>query len=265
MKLFSESTRIAIRVMCALIYHDMMLFKQQFKDALINMFIARTTAVLMYQHIMPIVGLKGFGAFIAISDLVQWGYFRLIGMITQLVMDMQDGQTISYYLTLPFPPSLVFVSIALSNSLKTMTTSIFLLPLIKIVLGSSLTFEYASWWRFVVIFIVIHLFYSFLGLFLTSITRRLDLFDNVWTRIMLPLWIIGGYMFPWKAAYIASPWIGYALLCNPLIYCLEGIRGSLLGYHNAIPFSVCFFMLVGFTLLCAHYALKNLKRRVDCL
>ncbi len=257
--------RTSLRVMGAIIHHDMMLFKQDKADNIINLCVARGTMALIYQYIMPFMGVTNYGAFMAVADLAHSGYFRSIGLITHLVGDLQGDQAISYYLTLPFPQTLVFVSMALSYALRAMMISIVLLPVMKLLLGGALSFEHASWGNFAIIFILSHIFFGFFALFFASILRRLEYFDNVWIRIMLPLWMTGCHMFPWKIAYTFSPWLGYALLLNPLTACLEGFRGALLGYDNTLPFWFSVTVLVVATLLFGTIAIKKLKKRLDCL
>ena len=50
-------------------------------------------------------------------------------------------------------------------------------------------------------------------------------FITFFRRLVFPLWWLGGYTFSWQQAYALSPYFGYAALCNPLLYALEGVRG----------------------------------------
>ena len=260
-----ENWRTSFRVMGAVIHHDMMLFRQDFANNVINVFAVRGVMAAIYQYIMPLMGLNNYGIFMAVTDLAHTGYFRSIGMITYLVGDMQGDQTISFYLTLPFPQSYVFITMALSYAIRTMILSLMLLPFMKIVLGAAFVLAKVSWVKFAIIFFVAHIFFGFMALFFASILHRLEYLDNIWVRIMLPLWMTGCHLFPWKVAYALSPWLGYALLCNPLTACLEGFRGALLGYDNYLPFYFCVTVLLVSIVLFGYSAIRNLKRRLDCL
>ena len=53
----------------------------------------------------------------------------------------------------------------------------------------------------------------------------------VMSVLLIPLWILSGAMFPLRGA---SSWIGWMMRCNPMAYCVAGIRRALYGGHVAV-------------------------------
>ena len=96
-----QTCTITVRVMMAIIQRDFTLFKENYVSKIGNFLATRLPVILVFQYIMPHVGLKEYGAFMAVTEIANWGFFSLIGFISKFVGDLQGDQTIAYYLTLP--------------------------------------------------------------------------------------------------------------------------------------------------------------------
>ena len=123
-----------------------------------------------------------------------------------------------------------------------------------------------SFLKVVIALVVIHLFYGMFGLYLTSRTTSMHNISNIWMRIVMPLWFLGCYQFPWATLFTLSPKIAYINLFNPIVYCMEGMRAAILGAEaSAIPFYYSMGALIIFCVIAAYIGIAKMKKRLDCL
>ena len=86
---------------------------------------------------------------------------------------------------------------------------------------------------------------------------------NIWMRFIFPLWFLGCYQFSWAAIYALSAPLAYVLLCNPILFVMEGMRGALLGIQDCLPWGICCVALCFFIVIGWHYAYYKMKRLLD--
>ncbi len=255
----------ALKTFSALIERDMAVFWPGWKDRFINAFIWGGMTLLVFEYIMPSTGLQSYGKFIAVGNAASWGFFEVTENMSRLMADLEGDRSISYYLSLPIPQWAIFVRMAITNALQAMFISVFFLPLFKLMLGDGLPLDHFSWIKFLIIFLLIHLFYGFFSLFLASCIESLDKMGNVWMRIVFPLWYLGGYQFSWQALYTVSPAIAYCNLLNPIVYVMEGMRAAVLGQEGSLPFWGSVVALIFFTVVTGWIGICRLRKRLDCL
>jgi ABC-type polysaccharide/polyol phosphate export permease len=77
------------------------------------------------------------------------------------------------------------------------------------------------------------------------------------------MWFMGGFQFSWMSLYSAIPVVAYIDLINPVIYVTEATRVALLGQEGYLSFWLCCGTLLLFSVGCAWYALKRMKKRLD--
>lgn len=249
----------------ALVKRDIAVFLPTWKDRFVNAIIWCVLTLLVFEHIMPTVGLKGFGVFMAVGTAASWGFFEVTENIARFVSDLEGDRSISYYLTLPMPQWAVFTRLAITNAIQAISISIMFLPISKILLWNQFSFAKMSLIKFSIIFLIIHLFYGFFSLFLAVRVQTLEKMGDVWMRIVYPLWWLGCFQFSWSTLHQLSPRIAYINLFNPLVYIMEGIRSSILGQEGFMPFWYCVGALLFFTGLIGFVGTKQLMRRLDCL
>jgi ABC-type polysaccharide/polyol phosphate export permease len=252
---------------CALIQRDIMVFLPTYKDRIINSIIWAIITLVVFQYVMPSLGLpKSFAAFIAASNAASWGFFEVTENVGWLIADLEGHKAIGYDLTLPLPQWMVFIRIAISNGIKALLVATLFIPVAKIILGAALDLSNISFLKLGIILIMVHLFYGMFGLYLTSKTKNMMDLSNIWMRIVFPLWYLGCYQFPWSTLYKLSPTIAYINLLNPIVYCMEGMRSALLGAEaSAIPFYYSVVALMIFCAVAAHVGVSKMRKRLDCL
>ncbi len=257
---------LALQTFFALIERDIAVFIPTIKDRLINALIWCVLSLVVYEYIMPHVGLVDYSVFMTVGTAATVGFFEVTGNgVSRFMADLEGERSITYYLTLPLPQWAVFARIALSNGLQALFIALTFLPLSKVLLGSKFSLAAFSWGKFFLMFILAHIFYGFFSLFLAAYVESLAKMDNVWMRIVYPMWWLGGYQFSWYALLKANIYIAYLDLLNPLIWILEGVRVSVLGQEGSLPYWQCVVVLTGYTILMGYLGIRALIKRLDCL
>jgi ABC-2 type transport system permease protein len=254
-----------LRTFCALVHRDMAVFWPNWKGRFINSLIWSGLMLLVFEYIMPQMGLKGVGPFMAAGAVASLGFFDVAENAIKFIADLEGNRSISYYLTLPASQSMVFVRLAISNAIQAMSLSIFLLPLYKLILWNSFSFAHFSIGKFILIFVVNNLFFGFFSLYLASVVESMEKVNNMWVRIIYPLWWLGCFQFSWATLNAAVPYISKLSLLNPMTYVMEGMRAAILGQEQFLNFWSCLLAVVIFTILIGLIGIRKLKQRLDCL
>lgn len=256
-----------VQIFFTLLWRDIRIFNPRFIGRSIDSLAWISSVVIVAHYIMPMFGLsyQKFGTFTLIGTIAVWGLFEMMTNIAVLIGDFEGNQSISYFLTLPIPQYMIFVEYGLASAYRSIATSIFILPVGKIILGSELQLTHINWPQFIFAMLSINLFYGFFTLFLASKTPNLNFLGTIRTRFMFPLWFLGGYQFTWKMLYAKSKILAYANLLNPITYIMDGIRATVLDPNHFIPFWTCMIVLWSFSILFGWIGTKRLLTRLDCL
>lgn len=254
-----------LRTFWALVQRDMAVFWPHWKGRFVNSLIWSGLMLLVFEYIMPQMGLEGAGPFMAASAIASLGFFEVAENATKFIADLEGNRSISYYLTLPVSQAMVFVRLAFSNALQAMSLSLFLLPIYKLILWNSFSFAQFSIIKFSLIFIVNNIFFGFFSLYLASVIESMEKVNNMWTRIIYPLWWLGCFQFSWATLDKAVPYISKLSLLNPMTYVMEGMRAAILGQSDYLNFWYCLPMMMIFTVIIGLVGIRKLKQRLDCL
>lgn len=253
-------------VLWSLFVRDVTVFKQRVINRMVDGIIWGSSIIFVAQFIMPYIGVNSkFGAFIFAGNIALWGLFGMLAEIAVIVADISGHQQISYFLTLPIPQSLIFIRLALFNAYKSFVTPLPIFIVGKIILGSHLPLSSVSFGKLLFFYILINLFYGFFGLFLASISPDLQALATIRTRYITPIWFLGGYQFSWAISYKALPMLAMVNRLNPIVSVFEGLRSAVLGPVGFLPFWQCAGILILYTTFFGYFAVRNLKRRMDCI
>lgn len=248
-----------------LIKRDFAVFLPDYKDRFINGLLWIVLVIGVFEYIMPQAGLVGFGVFIAVSSIGSWGIFNVMNSASEMIADLEGERSITYYLTLPLPQWMVFARIAVSNALQAIAISTMFIPISKLLLWEQFNWAQVSWSKFVTIFVLANIFYGFFSLFLASCIKNFKTVENVWMRIVWPIFYLGCYQFRWSFVHTYSPKLAYVSLINPMVFIMEGIRGAIFGQEGSLPFLPCAVAIVIFTIIFGTIGIKRLQKRLDCL
>ncbi|MFA5998837.1 MAG: ABC transporter permease [Candidatus Babeliales bacterium] len=238
------------------------------KDKIINNLLWSILNIVVFTYVMPSMGLdKNFGAFMVATMPISCAFFVSISSIYVLLTDISnDGSNLQYELTLPLPQWLAFAKYAFENTYQALCSAILVLPVGQLLLWNHYSFVDLSYVKFYLLLTVASFFFGFFSIFIASITT--DMYsglDNMWTRIIFPMWFLGGFQFSWKTVYHISPAMAYINLLNPVTYALEGARSAALDPSDSLPYWLCIGALTLFTILFGYLGIQNLKKRLDCI
>src|SRR5690348_9066554 len=178
----------------ALLSADFAIFKNEYKDKLINIAIITHVQIVVTLYIMPYFGLKSdFTAFMVGSWLASAVLFEGYSFIATLVSDLSSEKKITYELLLPIPSWLVFVKLVTSFALQSIASSIIILPIAKLFLGNQLSLAHISPINLILMFFVNAFFIGAFCLALSSIIEHMGQMETAWVRFLFPLWFLGGF------------------------------------------------------------------------
>lgn len=259
--------RPACQTFWQLIMRSFIVYRPLFKDKIINAIIWTLLNVIVFAFVMPAAGLHNFGPFILVGTAASNSYFfatnQLPGLITEITGETSNLQ---YELTLPIPQWLALIKYPLEYAYQGFIVSFMMIPIGLVVLWNQFSFQYFSCAKYHFMLLLVCLFSGFFTFWMASITENIfQGLENLWLRIIFPLWWLGGFQFSWKSFYLISPTLAYINLLNPLTYTMEGVRAAALDPSLSLPYWNCVLALSGFTIIFGCWGIYNLKRRMDCL
>lgn len=241
-------------------------YKKTFIDDVINKCIWVICILLISAYVFPQMGMtQSYASFMAISAIVSSSFWDAWGVTSQFVSDLESNRVVQYYLTLPVGAPLFFIKQILFYMLRSMISSLIMIPLSKLILLDLFDVSNVSWVKFAIAFLASSLFCATLSLLMTSLVKGMHAIDNVSMRFLFPLWFFGGSQFAWYTLHEVSPLLSYISLCNPLLYAMEATRVTFLGQSDCLPFWICIVMLILFSLLFGYLGTKRLIKRLDCV
>ena len=250
-----------------LMVRSFIVYKPHILDKFINAILWTSLNVVVVGYIMPTVGLHNFGPFILIATAASNGFFSATNQIGGFVAELNgDASNLQYELSLPIPQWLAFAKYALEYAYQGFLVSVLIVPIGMLLLWNQFQFHYFFIIKYHFMLIVICIFSGFFSIWMSSITK--DIFhglENLWLRVIFPMWFLGGFQFSWKNLYSISPTLAYINLLNPLTYALEGSRAAALDPALSLPYWNCIWALLGFTIFFGYLGIYKLKKRMDCL
>lgn len=255
-----------LQTFVTLLWRDARVFKRYTLNRLIDACVWSGTTLYISQYVLVKFGISSqFASFLILGNIASWGMFEVGSSISIILSDLQGANSLSYYLSLPVPSSWIFIRIGLMDAYKTFISTLPMIPIGKLILGNNILLSSINYPKLIVSYILAHLFFGFLGLFVASITPSLEYLSTVKMRILFPMWFLGCYQFTWHMLYETNPTLAYLNLLNPVTYIVEGMRGSLDLNLPLLSYPVCVAATSIFIILFAWAGVRNFKRRVDCL
>lgn len=238
--------------------------RQELFGKTINLYIWVFCSLIIMGYVMQSFGLSaGYGCFQLATVIATVGIFEVYGNAARSIMDFETDRHISYYLTLPARPAVILLSHICSYLLMGVMLSVIILPFGALLLFNSFSFATVSWVKFFIILVLANIFYGTFTIAVTAHVGVMERMENIWSRFIFPMWFLGGFQFSWASIYKLSPPLAYVLLCNPIMFIMEGTRAALLGPQDCLPWGVCCVVLCGFSVACWYYSYYKMKRLLD--
>ena len=241
-------------------------FKNNAKDECINRIYILVVNVLVYQFLLPKMGLSFSGTFMVASLVVQNIFFGIMDSTIGIIGDLYSNRAISYDLTLPIKPTYIFIKIALANAFITWSQAMIIIPSGLIIFYKWVSFPHFQLMPFLLITLLGSLFSGFFSLWILSITGGLHELEQVWVSILYPISSFGCSIFTWKAMHSASPFFSYINMINPVMYMMEGVRKATLAPEfSTFSFATCAAALAVATIIIGYIGITRLKKQLDCI
>lgn len=251
-------------IFCNFVATHLFIARKGLWDQIINLYIWTCITLVIMGYVMQKFGLMdGYGAFQFASIVSVVGLFEVYNTATKNIMDIDGDRNISYYLTLPARPAVVLLSMACSYALISMFLTVLLLPFGGLILYNNFDVSQISWGKFMIIAVLANCFFAMFTVAMIGHVGTISKMRNIWMRFIWPLWFLGCYQFSWKAMYSLSAPCAYVLLCNPITFVTEGVRGTLLIGSDFLPWGMCCGALCGYIFICWSYAYYKMKRLLD--
>lgn len=253
-----------LRVAKALLMTDFKGFKPVVIDKIIDMVIWVSISLWVSAYILPKMGIENdYGIFMLGALIASVGVFETFPTIFALLFDFEHTKVTQYYATLPLPTWMVFARLIVYYACTSAFIAFLILPLALPILGTVETLQKINWLRLLVMFVVGHLFYGAFGLFIASWVKNSFNVDHMWTRIIYPLWFLGGYQFSWQSLYETAPRFATIGLLNPLLHITEGFRVAIMGTEGVVAFWTSVLFIVCVTLAMSWISIARLTKRLD--
>src|SRR3989339_279704 len=247
-----------------LLQRDWYLFKQTYVHKLKMALYWVLLSILITKLFLPSMGLQNYAPFVLISSAISYGFFIAMQNAVTMVEDITGNQAILYELSLPIPQWLIFFKFTLSTMLQSLIISLSIIPFGLMLIMDVHAFPDFSYIKFIAIFACSSIFYGSFALIFTSVLKNMHQIDNVWLRIIFPLWYLGCFQFPWKTLYEISPTLAYLDFLNPLTFIMEGGRSATIDSAGSLPFALCCIMILCYAAISCFAGIYSMKKRLDC-
>lgn len=252
-----------IKILWTLMRTDLKLLLTQIKDKAIDALLWGGMTLIVMAHVMPVLGLKGFGLFQAATIFVGVVGFEIYHQLFLLVMNVENRSHLFYLFTLPVPVWIVFLQKIIFYTLNGLILSLLMIPLSKIILWDQMNLTTIAWGKLFLILVVTSFFFSCLLLLLFSRAQKTEQVEHLFMRMLFPLWFLGGFQFSWKTVYDLNPYVGYLGLISPYTYAHEAARVAVLGQQNFLSFWLCIIVLLIGSVVFGILGYFGVKRNLD--
>jgi|GEM_PF-293287 len=255
--------RTKLAIFAALMRTDLKIFKKdilgKITDSLIWGFVSLIPAVFIF----PLMGIQVLGIIQVPSIIISVTAFEIYGLLFATLIEILEKGHFYYLFTLPISARWIFTQKVLFYTIVNIILAFSMIPMCKIVLWNDLNLALISWGKFFIAIFVASLFFACCWLFIASLTKAIKNVQHVWTRIIFPLWFLGGFQFTWYTVLKMSKIIAYLSLFNPFTYVTEASRAAFFADQKFINFWLCILILFFGGIILAIFGYKNMKKRLE--
>jgi ABC-2 type transport system permease protein len=243
---------------------DLVQIRGTLVSKIIDRFVWTMSLMLVAAYLLPSFGMStDFGKFLLVGLTASLGIIEAYSVIAQLIADLDGDRVITYYLTLPIPPALVFIRILVYYGLYFSVLNVLLFPMCNVFLPEPIAYASISWGRTIFMVLLANFFHAAMILWATTFIKDIRGLGQIWSRVLHPLWFFGGFQFTWAVVYEKSFFYACLALCNPLLYATEGLRAAVFGQAGYLPYWISASVLSCCIVVMTAHAIARFKRRLD--
>lgn len=252
------------RIFCALLSRDVKYVTHRFIPIMLDCVGPLVTQIISFGYLFPLLGMDpsivGAAYLGSLLNLfIQLGY----SLVLKIAFDLKTNRFIDYHLTLPLPKGWLFASYIVSHMIE---TAIVTIPLVFggiICLQHYIPISHISFAGFSILFLTMLGFLSTFFLMLGYSFKFTWILNNIWPRILVPLWLFSAGLIPFKKTFLWWPQLGYIMLLSPITYIAEGLRSTLIGGDAYIAWYHCIAPLVLWTIFNIIFLANRIYKRLD--
>jgi hypothetical protein len=258
--------KMQIKTFWALLYQNVVIYKKNLFSRLVNCIFWANITVAIFAYIMPRMGVQNLGFFMLITNVLSTAFWNIFHGVGSFLSEINDPQSrLCYELTLPIHQSLIFIKYALTKTYQAFILSFLTLPGGLLLIWNQVNLQYFYFIKFWFVCFFSCTCGASLLLVVVAYTADLHYLDSVFSRVIGPLWLLGGANFYWYKLYEINKTLAYINLANPITYMFEGARAVTMHTIKSLPYSICIVMLIAFTIIFSWWGVIKLRKRLDCL
>lgn len=259
-----NSFRKNIGVFQALISRDFRLLTKNYSSMVGDCLPILFAQVITFGYLFHLFGMPSS----MIAPIYLGSMFSLLSQIGFTVtlktgFDLQYNRFIDYQMTLPLSKRWLFASFIVSNIIEVALATIPLFALGIGILHNHFDISSINWFIATGMYTIILIFFSTFFLAIGYTMPLTWIIDNIWPRVLAPLWWVSAGLMIWKKAYAFWPAVGYCMLFSPFTYVAEGMRSALIGGDQFIPWYICASVLIVFIGINCTVLTYGLKKKLD--
>jgi ABC-2 type transport system permease protein len=224
----TSRARLAIGAFVAILGRDLTVTRREFVPFLLQALMQPLFFLFIFGKILPGIGLAS-GNFAA---LMLPGIVALTGMIAAmqgvtlpLVLDLGYAREIDDRLLSPLPVWWVALEKVIFGAVRGIIASSVIFPLGYLILGNGFAVRHDRIGALIAMIVLTGFVGSTIGLLMGTIIKP-EHISLMFTLIFTPLLFMGCTYYPWGALFRVK-WFQVLVLFNPLTYCSEGLRFSM--------------------------------------
>lgn len=253
-----------LQIFSVLLSRDMKLFMGNLGNLFADLSMPLVAQILNFGYLFPLLGMPDtmiipvyLGSMVNL--FVQLGF----AFTMRIAADINTNRFIDYQRTLPLPKRWLMGAYIVSNMIETAVIMIPLTCVGLIILRAHLSFAHVSYGALIAVLCVNLLFFATFFLACALYFNFNWLIDNIWPRLLSPMFCISAILIFFKPAYAWWPLLGYIMLLNPFTYVAEGMRSALLGSELYIAPGICIAALSLFIILNGLLIMRGMTKKLD--
>ena len=259
--------RSYLRILGHMLHVDWLVLKKNVHHITINSSIWSIVTTTCAGRIAPAMGVDStFVAVLVGGIIASCISMPIYPHAMTFASDLNGDRKINFLLTLPIPRWLVAARTAIAFFMNQLIISVVAITCIRLVLWDCFNFAHVQWGAFAIMLLAANAVCAAAALCVATFFSNSPISaSTIWMRFLFPLWFFGGYQNTWPTLYRLWPKAALLGLLNPYTYLMEGIRGTVLGGRDSLPWPLCLVVLGALAIGMIALGSYRLKKKLDAV